>query len=255
MRNEMIRGKAAHVLDRLDPRNGRLAITSTFFTNSILMYSCEPEDLQHLLCPGIDVDVIGGRGHLAVAFVDQRDFRPRGFPRWAGRDFFMVEYLAFVTYESSDGRQMPGLYLLQSDTPSTLACIGSRGFSHYRFRKIDLTINETAEARRFTSTKAGIEVAISLDTETETETDRSEEPWAHYGQLSKPRSFNFQHLKRSNATLVIRGVLKGWTPLPATVLTSDVAAVDELGITFDEPPKAIEVDNVEYLWRNSRIDT
>jgi len=253
----MIRGKAAHVLDRLDPRNGRLAIASTFFTNSILMYSCEPDDLQRLLCPGIDVDVIGGRGHLAVAFVDQRDFRPRGFPRWAGRDFFMVEYLAFVTYESSDGRQMRGLYLLQSDTPSTLACIGSRVFSHYRFRKIDLTINETDTTRRFTSTKARIDVAISLDTDTDTDTDTdgSEEPWADYGQLSKPRSFNFQHLKRSNATLVIRGVLKGWTPRPATVLTSDIAAVEELGINFDGPPKAIEVDNVEYLWRNSRIDT
>jgi len=39
------------------------------------------------------------------------------------------------------------------------------------------------------------------------------------------------------------------------VLTSHVAAVDELGISFDGPPNAIEVDDVEYLWRNSRIDT
>lgn len=247
----MIRGKAAQLLDRLDPRNGRLAITSTFFTNSILMYSCEPDDLQRLLCPGINVDVIGGRGHLAVAFVDQRDFRPRGFPRRVGRDFFMVEYLAFVTYESSDGRQMRGLYLLQSDTPSTLACIGSRIFSHYRFRKIDLTIDETGNTRRFTSAKAGIDVTISLDTEA----DSRDAPWADYAQLSKPRSFNFQHLKRSNATLIIRGVLKGWTPRPATVLAADIALVDGLGIAFDGPPKAIEVDNVEYLWRNSRIDT
>lgn len=245
----MIRGKAAHLLDRLDPRNGRLAITSTFFTNTILMYSCEPDDLQRFLCPGINVDVIGGRGHLAVAFVDQRDFRPRGLPHQAGSDFFMVEHLAFVTYESSDGRRMRGLYLLQSDTPSTLACIGSRIFSHYRFRKIDLTVNETGNTRRFTSAKAGIDVTIALDAHNEGEV------WADYKQLSKPRSFNFQYLKRSNATLVIRGVLKGWKPRPATVLKADIAAVDEMGIAFDGPPKAIEVDDVEYSWRNSRIDT
>ncbi len=244
----MNRGPAAHLLDRVDPRNGRLAITSTFLTNSILMYSCEPDDLERLLCPGINVDLIGGRGHLAVAFVDQRDFRPRGAPQWAGRDFFMVEYLAFVTYESSDGRQMRGLYLLQSDTPSTLACIGSRIFSHYQFRKIDLRVSETSTTKRFASTKAGIDVTISLDA------DSRGDAWAGFEELSRPRSFNFQHLKRSNATLVIRGVLKGWDPRPTTVLNADVAAVDGMGITFDGPPKAIEVDNVEYLWRNSRVD-
>ncbi len=242
----MIRGKAVHLLDRLDPRNGRLAIASTFFTNTILMYSCEPDDLQRFLCPGVNVDVVGGRGHFAVAFVDQRSFRPRGLPRRAGRDFYMVEYLVFVTYESSDGRHMRGLYLLQSDTPSRLACVGSRIFSHYRFRKIDLKVIEAGATRRFYSAKAGIDVTVALDADNEA--------WAHYEQLSKPRSFNFRHLTRSNATLVIRGVLKGWTPRPVAVMNADIAAVTEMGVVFDGQPNAIVVDNVEYLWRNSRID-
>ena len=246
----MIRTKAAELLDRLDPRNSRLAITSTFYSNTILMYSCDPADLQQILCPGIEVDVIGDRGHLAVAFVDQRDFRPRGFPRWAGRDFFMIEYLAFVTYRSSDGRQMRGLYLLQSDTPSVLACIASRIFSHYRFRKIDLDTTDTNGTRRFTSAKAGVDVSIELDDQH----DLGTEHWANYDELVKPRSFNFQHLKRSDSTLVVRGVLKGWTPRPTTVLHADVATIAGLGIKFDGPPKAIEVEDVQYLWRNSRID-
>ncbi len=246
----MTRDNAPHVLDRLDPRNGRLAIASTFVTNSILLYSCEPSDLQRLLCPGIEVDVIGGRGHLAVAFVDQRHFRPRGLPRWVGRDFFMVEYLAFVTYESSDGRLMRGLYLLRSDTPSRLACIGSRLFTHYRFREIDLEVTHADQVRRFESDKAGIDVALSLARIPDDEVGA----WPDYGELSKPRSFNFQHLSRSNATLVIRGVLKGWKPRPTKVLKADLATVAELNIEFDGPPNAIEVEGVNYLWRNSRID-
>ena len=242
--------KRPHVLDRLDPRNGRLAIASTFVTNSILLYSCEPSDLEPLLCPGLEVDAIGGRGHVAVAFVDQRDFRPRGFPRWLGRDFFMVEYLVFVTYASSDGRRMRGLYLLQSDTPSVLACIGSRIFSHYRFRHIDLRVSEADGSRQFQSTQAGIDVTVSL----EPPPDRTLGEWFHFDELSKPRSFNFQHLSRSDAMLVIRGVLKGWNPQPTTVLNAELDWVTESGIEFDGPPRSLQVEDVAYLWRNSRID-
>lgn len=213
------------------------------------MLSCEPDQLQEFVCPGVVVDVVGGRGHVAVAFVDQRDFRPRFLPRFLSYDFFMVEYLAFVTFQSSDGRRMRGLYLIRSETPSSFACIASRVFSHYNFRKIDLNITETETTKRFTSTKAGIDVSIKLDDQ-----QSDGHSWENYYELSKPRSFNFQHLARSGATLVIRGVLKGWAPQPAKVVRCHMDTVTSLGIRFDSPPHAIHVSEVDYLWRNSRID-
>ncbi len=89
------------MLERLDPRNAVLVTESTFATNSILVYACDPGQLQLLVGPGLEVDVVDGRAHLAVAFVDQRAFRPRGVPARCGRSFFMVEYLAFVSYNAS----------------------------------------------------------------------------------------------------------------------------------------------------------
>ncbi len=112
---------------------------------------------------------------------------------------------------------------------------------------------ETNGFRHFLSRAAGIDVKIDLADQRESTADWRER-WPDFDELSKPRSFNFHWLGRADSMLIIRGVLKHWSPRPTVVAQAHVGLLDELGLTVTAQPLAIEVDNVDYAWRNGRID-
>src|SRR5215470_1266734 len=89
-----------------------------FFEHSlVLTYAVPKTVLAPLVGPGLEVDTYDDWGFLAIAMVVTKGLRPRGLPKWMGRNFFLSGYRIFTRFRPPGGKNpLRGLRILRSDT-------------------------------------------------------------------------------------------------------------------------------------------
>src|SRR5215472_6465321 len=88
-----------------------------FFRRSLVLTYAVPQSiLTPLLGPGLELDTYEDWGFLAIAMVETQALRPRGFPTWLGRDFFLSGYRIFSRFARPGKQTLRGLRILRSDT-------------------------------------------------------------------------------------------------------------------------------------------
>ena len=104
---------------------------------------------------------------IAVALVETKGLRPKGFPRFLGSDFFLIGYRVFVRYRSLAGNRLRGLYILKSETDRGRMEFFGNLFTHYRYATTDIrqTVNERHLEIR--SARSDLCIAIRLGAEGE----------------------------------------------------------------------------------------
>jgi uncharacterized protein YqjF (DUF2071 family) len=77
-----------------------------FFTSSIVVtFAIPKEELEHLVPECLQLDVFDDKwAFIAVAMVQTKDLRPKGFPKFMGNDFFLIGYRVFVRYTNNEGK-------------------------------------------------------------------------------------------------------------------------------------------------------
>lgn len=92
-------------------------VEAHFDYSLVLTYAYPVEALQPLIPDCLELDSFQDRyAFVAVAMVQTRHLRPKGFPQWMGNNFFLAGYRIFVRYRSQSGRRLRGLYILRSET-------------------------------------------------------------------------------------------------------------------------------------------
>ena len=92
-------------------------VEALFEHSLVLTFAVPRAELLALLPAPLVPDTFSGDwGFLAVALVQTRHLRPKGFPAWLGQDFFLIGYRAFVRYLAPTGKRLRGLYILRSET-------------------------------------------------------------------------------------------------------------------------------------------
>ena len=71
---------------------------------------------------------------IAVAMVQTSGLRPKGFPRFLGRDFFLIGYRIFVRFTTKEGKRLRGLYIIKSETNSEIMKFAGNIFTHYNYK-------------------------------------------------------------------------------------------------------------------------
>lgn len=71
-------------------RRHPIPIEAYFRTSLVLTYAFPAEVLAPLLPPGLRLYELRGLGFLAIALVDTKALRPRGYPEAFGSDFFLA---------------------------------------------------------------------------------------------------------------------------------------------------------------------
>lgn len=94
-----------------------LPVEAHFDDSLVLTFAYDPEMLRPHVPECLELDTYEQRwAFLAVAMVQTRALRPKGFPKACGSDFFLIGYRIFVRFRSKRGNRVRGLYILRSET-------------------------------------------------------------------------------------------------------------------------------------------
>src|SRR4051812_18629110 len=120
-------------------KNHPFAVEAFFKTSLVHTYAAPKEEIEHLIPHPLTLDTWQDKwAFVAIAMVQTKDLRPKGFPKFLGRDFILAGYRVFVRYRNSRGRNLRGLYILQSRTDSPLMTFGGNLFTHYNYATTDI---------------------------------------------------------------------------------------------------------------------
>lgn len=231
-----------------------------FFDKSLVLGFCLPREAIEKRVPApLQLDLVEDRwAFLAMAAVDTRGLRPRGFPRFAGRDFLLIGYRVFVRYRTRGGRRLRGLYILGSETDrSSMRWLGSL-FTRYGYEqaRIDWTasdVTETIESDRGLRT-----VARRPAGEADFPALPTESPFADWKAARRfvgPMPFTFSVDERAERVVMVEGVRSSWRPLPVQVEEWRVPFFEERGLGELRLANAFLVEKVPYQWKRGRVET
>jgi Uncharacterized conserved protein (COG2071) len=229
----------------------------TFFRRSlVLTYAVPSTSLVALAGPGLEVDAYDGWGFLAIAMVDTQGLRPRGFPRWLGRDFFLSGYRIFTRFARPGKQALRGLRILRSDTDKrSMASLGNL-FTHYHYRLA--TVDLRTDARRFEVRIATPDGEADLHVEADlasrpaplpegTPFRSAEDARAFAG----PLPYTFDYERETGKMVVVRGLRQAWDPEPVAVVVHKATYLERAPWAGVEArlANAFYLENVPYSWK------
>src|SRR5215213_5106814 len=98
-------------------KNHPFAVEAFFESSLVLTFAVPKEQLQNLIPECLQLDLFQDKwAFIAIAMVQTKDLRPKGFPKIVGNDFFLIGYRVFVRYKNNAGKNLRGLYILKSET-------------------------------------------------------------------------------------------------------------------------------------------
>ena len=139
----------------------------TYFDKSIVVtYAIAKEELAPLIPECLEIDTFQDKwAFIAIAMVQTRGLRPKGFPRFLGNDFFLIGYRVFVKYIDNRGKRLRGLYILKSETNKKKMSFFGNLFTHYNYTTTDINFRPKEKQICIASNKSGL--AICIDTSSE----------------------------------------------------------------------------------------
>lgn len=228
-----------------------------FFEHSLVLTFAVPlAELQQLLPPPLVPDTFSEQwGFLAVALVQTRSLRPKGFPAWLGQDFFLIGYRAFVRYQSAAGKRLRGLYILRSETDQKRMTALGNAFTHYRYHTIDITRQEAAGQLSMRSSKADLEVVLAPpSTPVALPVGSPFATWAEARRFAGPLPFTFSVEAGSPRVLIVEGERENWQPQPMQVEHCHVGFFDAFEFSRLQLANAFALQHVPYAWKKGRTE-
>ena len=95
-------------------KNHPFAVEAFFESSLVLTFAIPKEQVQKLIPECLELDTHNDKwAFIAVAMVQTKELRPKGFPKILGNDFFLIGYRVFVRYTNNAGKSLRGLYILK----------------------------------------------------------------------------------------------------------------------------------------------
>jgi hypothetical protein len=245
-----------HVLQRHP-----FGVQAYFESSLVLTYAMPASLLEPLIGPGLVIDAYDSWGFLAIAMVNTRDLRPRGFPTWMGRDFFLSGYRVFTRFVRQGKQTLRGLRILRSDTDrATMVRLGNI-FTHYAYRHANVQITgdtQRLEIRIHTPNReADVHVAADLSSR-----PAPLPPGSPFRTMDDARSFagplpyTFSYDERAQKMVVIRGLRQAWDPQPVRVDVKEATFLEHAPFAGADVrlANAFYVSDVPYAWKPGTLE-
>ena len=233
-----------------------------FFGHSlVLTYALRPAVLQPLLGPGLELDCYEGSAFLAIAIVQTRNLRPKGFPAWLGRDFFLSGYRIFARFSRPGKQSLRGLRILRSDTDrASMARLGNV-FTHYAYRlaEVDFQVRDSQLEVRVRTPEREADLHATADLNSMPASLPLGSPFksmADACRFAGPLPYTFSYDEPAGKMAVIRGLRQAWDPQPVQVTVHQA--------TYFEHPcfagadvklaNAFYVKDVPYAWKAGTLE-
>jgi len=232
------------------------AVEAFFEKSIVLTFAFPKEQLADLIPECLDLDLFDGKwAFVAVAMVQTKEMRPKGFPRFMGRDFFLMGYRIFVRYTTSSGRKLRGLYIMKSDTDSRFMKTMGNIFTDYKYNYVDTMISEEPGKINVKGLHSGLSVSV---TKSDGEIDLPEgspfADWREARRFAGPMPFTFTYREKTRDVLMIEGVRSHWKPAPIKVNAHSIPFLQSIGNEGAVLANAFIVEDIPYYWKKGELD-
>ncbi len=237
-------------------KNHPFAVEAHFESSVVLTFTVLKEQLQQLIPECLQLDTFQDKwAFLAVAMVQTKDLRPKGFPAFMGNNFFLIGYRVFVRYTNNAGKSLRGLYILKSETDKKKMELMGNLFTHYNYTTTDILQSKQANISEISSAKSMFKVAMD---KTAGEVNLPEHSpfadWKEARRYAGPLPFTFTYNKNTREILTIEGVRENWTPKPLKVTSYQFDFLNTLKLDNPVLANAFFIENIPYYWKKGKIE-
>jgi len=238
-------------------KNHPFAVEAFFESSLVFTFAVPKEELQHLIPECLELDTFQDKwAFVAVAMVQTKDLRPKGFPKLMGNDFFLIGYRVFVKYTNNAGKRLRGLYILKSETNKKKMEFMGNIFTHYNYTTTDIQQNETENITEIHSIQSKFNVKLIQNEENIALPENSPfKDWKEARRFAGPLPFTFTYNKKTKQVLLIEGVRHNWTPEPVKVLDYHFDFLDQLKLKKPILANAFIIKNIPYYWKKGKIES
>lgn len=237
-------------------KNHPFAVEAYFDSSIVLTFAVPKESLESFIPKCLELDTYQEKwAFIAIAMVQTKHLRPKGFPEFLGNDFFLIGYRIFVRYTNNAGKRLRGLYIIKSQTNKKKMEFLGNIFTHYNYSTTDIEQRNDNNIKTITSIKSKFQLVIE---QTENEINMPlNSPFINWQDARKyagPLPFTFTYNEKNNSVLTIEGVRQNWKPKPIKVKDYKFDFLDELNLPNLILANAFEIKNIHYSWKKGRIE-
>lgn len=237
-------------------KNHPFAVEAFFDSSTVFTFAVHKEELQNFIPECLELDTLNNEwAFIAVAMVQTKDLRPKGFPKIFGNDFFLIGYRVFVKYYTNSGKRLRGLYILKSETDKKKMQLLGNLFTHYNYATTDISIEKINERTEIKSKHSNFHINIKTE-EKEIPLPKNSPftDWKEARRFAGPLPFTFTYNSEKKEVLIIEGVRENWTPQPVKVLDYKFSFLDNLQLKNPILANAFIINNIPYYWKKGRIE-
>ena len=238
-------------------KNHPFAVEAFFESSHVFTFAIPKEQIQHLLPACLELDTFHDKwAFIAVAMVQTKALRPKGFPKLFGNDFFLIGYRVFVRYTNEAGKNLRGLYILKSETDKKKMEFFGNIFTHYNYTTTDITQKKQNGITEIYSDKSGFNVSME-HAENESVTLPAGSPFADWKEARRfagPLPFTFTVNPANRKILIVEGVRENWKPTPVKVTGYNFSFIQNLNLHNVILANAFVIRNIPYYWKKGKLE-
>lgn len=237
-------------------KNHPFAVEAFFKSSLVLTFAVPKEEIRHLIPECLELDTFNDKwAFIAVAMVQTKDLRPKGFPKFAGNDFFLIGYRVFVRYTNNAGKRLRGLYILKSVTDKNRMKVLGNIFTHYNYTTTDIKQITQNNRIEISSTRSDFNIAVeNTNKKISLPANSPFTDWKEARRFAGPLPFTFTYDERTKNVLIIEGVRENWTPEPVKVIDHHISFINSLDLNGIVLANAFIIKNIPYYWKKGKIE-
>lgn len=230
------------------------AVEAFFETSTVFTFAVPKEELQNKIPECLSLDTFQDKwAFIAIAMVQTKELRPKGFPKFMGNNFFLIGYRIFVRYKTNEGKNLRGLYILKSETDSKKMKLLGNIFTHYHYSQTDISRKEDHHVLEISSHLSKFKVVMTKDeTEVPLPSHSPFADWKEARRFAGPLPFTFTYKKKKKEVLIIEGVRENWIPQPINVIEYEFDFLKQLDLVQPILANAFIIRNIPYYWKKGR---
>ena len=230
------------------------AVEAFFESSFVMTFAIPKEQLENMIPECLTLDTFEDKwAFVAVAMVQTKGLRPKGFPVFIGNNFFLIGYRIFVRFKNKEGRNLRGLYILKSETDKKKMEIFGNFFTHYNYTTTDILLSENNNISTIKSSKSDFLIDFETQsTEVEIPQNSPFKDWKEARRFAGPLPFTFTYNKNKNEVLIIEGVRQNWVPKPVKILAYNFSFLNQLHFKNVVLANAFVINNIPYFWKKGK---
>jgi len=238
-------------------KNHPFAVEAFFKSSTVLTFAVPKEQLENLIPECLTLDTFKDKwAFVAVAMVQTKNLRIKGFPKFMGNDFFLIGYRIFVRYTNKKGKRLRGLYIIKSETDKKKMAFMGNIFTHYNYTTTDVKQSVFKNKTEISSNHSNFNITIdTTEKEATLPTDSPFENWKEARRFAGPLPFTFTYNENTKEVLIIQGVRQNWKPKPIKIETYNIEFLKTLKLKDHVLANAFVIENIPYWWKKGQKET